>query len=69
MVNVFYDDGGRRLKLYIKGDYTKEIPFDYLESSEECGSKAIKEKVVYLSPILVSSNQRWEYIAIHLKTK
>ena len=46
------------MRLYIKGDYTKEIPFDYIELAKRMwfdtkdGLKVIKEKVS-LSPILV----------------
>lgn len=25
------------MRLYIKGDYTKEIPFNYLELAKKCG--------------------------------
>ena len=55
------------MKLYIKGDYTKEIPFDYLELAKRMWFESYRDKALSLSysgyPEIVEDDD----LAIHLK--
>ena len=55
------------MRLYIKGDYTKEIPFDYLELAKRMWFESYRDKALSLSysgyPEIVEDND----LATHLK--
>ena len=55
------------MRLYIKGDYTKEIPFDYLELAKRMWFESYRDKSLSLSysgyPEIVEDGD----LAIHLK--
>ena len=55
------------MRIYIKGDYTKEIPFDYLELAKRMWFESYRDKVLSLSysgyPEIVEDDD----LAIHLK--
>lgn len=41
------------MRIYIKGDYTKEIPFNYLELANKMWFENYQGEGIPLSPILV----------------
>ena len=55
------------MKLYIKGDYTKEIPFDYLELAKRMWFESYQGEGISLSYSGFLQIRDWNDIAIHLK--
>ena len=55
------------MKLYIKGDYTKEIPFDYLELAKRMWFESYRGKALSLSYSGYSGIVEGDDLAIHLK--
>ena len=55
------------MKLYIKGDYTKEIPFDYLELAKRMWFESYQGEGISLSYSGFLQIRDGNDIAIHLK--
>ena len=55
------------MRLYIKGDYTKEIPFDYLELAKRMWFESYRDKALSLSYSGYSEIVEDDDLAIHLK--
>ena len=55
------------MRLYIKGDYTKEIPFNYLELAKRMWFESYRDKALSLSYSGYSEIVEDDDLAIHLK--
>ena len=55
------------MRLYIKGDYTKEIPFDYLELAKRMWFESYRDKTLSLSYSGFRQIRDGNDLAIHLK--
>ena len=55
------------MKLSIKGDYTKEIPFNYLELAKRMWFESYRDKALSLSYSGYSEIVEDDDLAIHLK--
>jgi len=55
------------VRLYIKGDYTKEIPFNYLELAKRMWFESYRDKALSLSYSGYSEIVEDDDLAIHLK--